>query len=393
MARVQRIEVAGGERTWTVLSASGTVVTPAEELLEFMRAIQRSPNTIKSYARGLSLWWTFLEETQRAWDEVGSEDFGAFLIWLRTGRTPQVASLGTSEPRYGEGTISIRLQAVYALYRHHRRNGVEAASRIYERTRGSGGQYRPFLEHVARRRASDRQVVKVRRRRYEQPPTLTPHQIDLIKDACCVFVDGEWRGSVRDRLLFQLLEEAGLRLGEALSLQHRDWHTGRGDTPYIEVVPREHHPHGLRVKGERYRKLYISDDLDALYGEYLWRLCDAGIDLAVDDLDRHYVFVNITREPLWRPMRPETVYKLTSRLDRKLAGRLPENWTPHWFRHTHATAMLLAGVPLVVVSKRLGHADPQTTMNEYAWVTDDAEMRALADWAELTSRWRIDETG
>ena len=32
-----------------------------------------------------------------------------------------------------------------------------------------------------------------------------------------------------------------------------------------------------------------------------------------------------------------------------------------------------------VVSRRLGHSDVQTTMNTYAHVTEDAELRALAD--------------
>ena len=47
----------------------------------------------------------------------------------------------------------------------------------------------------------------------------------------------QWRGCVRDRLLWALLAESGLRLGEALGLQHRDWHSGCGDTAFIEVVP------------------------------------------------------------------------------------------------------------------------------------------------------------
>lgn len=41
-----------------------------------------------------------------------------------------------------------------------------------------------------------------------------------------------------------------------------------------------------------------------------------------------------------------------------------------------------------VVSRRLGHADVQTTMNTYAHVTEDAELRAVADWAKLTASWR-----
>jgi hypothetical protein len=64
---------------------------------------------------------------------------------------------------------------------------------------------------------------------------LTPGQIELICDACTVWhADAqEWRGTTRDRLLWSVLAETGMRLGEALRLQHRDWHTGRGDTPFI----------------------------------------------------------------------------------------------------------------------------------------------------------------
>ena len=81
------------------------------------------------------------------------------------------------------------------------------------------------------------------------------------------------------------------------ALKHRDWHTGLGDTPFVEVVPREDHPHGLRVKNGGYRKIFVSDELDRLYGEYLWQLCDAGADVAVGDLDSWWVFVNLAREP------------------------------------------------------------------------------------------------
>ena len=49
----------------------------------------------------------------------------------------------------------------------------------------------------------------------------------------------------------------GRSVSQALGLQHRDWHTGCGDTPYIEVVDRDH-PHGVRAKSG-YRRVYVSD--------------------------------------------------------------------------------------------------------------------------------------
>src|SRR5206468_10976059 len=139
-------------------------------------------------------------------------------------------------------------------------------------------------------------VIRVRRAGRAAPPILTPEQIERICEACASWDPDtrQWRGSVRNRLLWMLLAETGVRLGEALGLQHRDWHTGCGDTPFVEVVPREH-PHGVRVKGG-FRRVYVSDELDRLYGEHVWRLCEAGADLATDDFYAGYVFVNLERE-------------------------------------------------------------------------------------------------
>lgn len=389
VARVQLVVMPAGERTWTLLGSDHRRVEPVEEFLEYLRVRGLSPNTVKSYARALGLWWEFLALFARVWDEVTVEDFGRFLGWLRSGDTSAVASIEPRPARFSERTIAARLHALSAFYRYHHFNGVDAASRLYERVFRPGHAYRPFLEHVARRGGSLRNVVAPRPAPSLPPPTLTPAQIEAIKEACARWepVSREWEGSLRDRLLWALLEETGLRIGEALALQHRDWHTGRGDTPFVEVVPRKH-PHGLRVKGGAYRRLFISDELDRLYGDYLYSLVEQGIDLTVEDLDEWWIFVNLARGPRFAPLRPETVTALVRRLRQQLAGRVPERWTPHWFRHTHATALLLAGTPLHVVSRRLGHRDVQTTQNLYAWVTEDAELRAVADWRKFTDGWR-----
>jgi site-specific recombinase XerC len=64
MAQTQKVRMADGQVTWTVVDDAHAVVGPVEEWLEFLRIAARlSPNTIKSYARGLALWWHFLEQT------------------------------------------------------------------------------------------------------------------------------------------------------------------------------------------------------------------------------------------------------------------------------------------------------------------------------------------
>ncbi|HEX8007901.1 MAG TPA: site-specific integrase, partial [Trebonia sp.] len=320
--RTQRV-VLPGEATWTVLGPDARVVGPAEEFLEYLRVQGSSPNTVKSYARALALWWTYLTLFGLAWDALTLSDVGGFLSWLRSGDGPVVVPIGPREPRFAESTVSTRLRAVTSCYRFHELNGVALGGNLTRVAYGGRAVYKPMLDHLARKTGRRRSVLKVRVPRGTPPPVLSPSQITAVCDACAWFdpASGQWAGRVRDRLLWLLLAESGLRLGEALGLQHRDWHTGRGDTPFIEVVPREH-PHGVRVKGQRYRRVFVSDDLDALYGEYAWQLCEAGADLAVPDLDAAPVFVNLAGGTRFAPWRPGSVYDLVTRLRRDLAGQV-----------------------------------------------------------------------
>lgn len=82
------------------------------------------------------------------------------------------------------------------------------------------------------------------------------------------------------------------------------------------------------------------------------------------------------------------MYATVRRVKRQHTGAHPHDWTPHWFRHTHATALLLSGCPPHVVMRRLGHLDVQTTLSVYGWVTQDAELRAVADWRSFAHGWK-----
>jgi integrase len=47
--------------------------------------------------------------------------------------------------------------------------------------------------------------------------------------------------------------------------------------------------------------------------------------------------------------------------------------TPHGMRHSYASALLTAGVPIQEVSKLLGHSDPSVTLRIYAHVLPESE--------------------
>ena len=317
--RVQAVDVAGEGRTWTVLGDAGLPVAPIEEFLEHHRVLGSSPNTVRSYAKGLELWWSFLALESAGWEDPGVGTLRGFVTWLRMGVAPAVAAIAlesTGATRPAETTVAARLAAVVSFYRfQHDLHGRGAALARASMRSVRSGRYRPMLTHLEGRREKRASPLALRASLPGPPPVLTPAQVGAILEGCACFqpVRGEWRGSLRDRLLFETLAETGVRLGEALCLKHADWHVGRGETPFIDVVPREH-PHGQRTKGGRPRRIYVSDSLERLYGDYLWALADVA-DAAGRVLeDDWFVFVNLAREPLFRALRPESVYALVGRL-------------------------------------------------------------------------------
>ena len=127
-------------------------------------------------------------------------------------------------------------------------------------------------------------LVRVRRHRHRgRPPLLLPHEIQAILDGCAVpdRRSGEWAGNLRDRLLFALLAETGCRLGEVLGMRISDFVMGRGDTPYVEIVPRADNPNGARVKMMRPRRIYVGADLERLFADYLTELACRAAELGV----------------------------------------------------------------------------------------------------------------
>lgn len=391
MAYSLAVTPAGEARTWTVVDGSYATVLPVEEWLEAHRPMW-SPNTVRAYTTGLAQWWSFLEQRDEAgrWREVGVPAVTGFLSWLRNGRTVEQA-IGAGDKVPSAPTLESRLAALMSFYRWQEAvYEVPVASRLL---RGASRRRtaRGLLAHLEARNAPQASsVVRVRRHRgHSRPPLLLPAQIQAILDGCAVYdtETGRWVGNLRDRLLFAVLAETGMRLGEVLGMRIGDFVMGRGEVGYVEVVPREGNPNGARVKMMRPRRVYVGADLERLFADYVTHLACRAAEVGIAVNAEDPLWVNLDRPPLLAPLQEATVRDKTDALRRKGIG--PAGWTPHWFRHSHATALLLAGMSEWVVSRRLGHAHVQTTLDLYGWVREDEALRAAANWASYASGWRV----
>jgi integrase len=385
------VRPSGGARTWTVVDAEYRTVGPVEDWIEANRQLW-SPNTVRGYATALAQWWTFLEQRDETgqWREVGVPAVTGFLSWLRNGRTVEHCLVPAVE-QPSATTLEARLAALISFYRwQHDVFGVPVAGRLL---RGTPRRMpaRGLLAHLdARSAPAPSSLVRVRRQRHHaRPPILLPQQIQAILDGCAVAdpATGDWVGNLRDRLLFAILAETGARLGEVLGLAISDFVLGRGGTAFVDIVPREDNANGARVKMMRPRRVYVGADLERLFADYLTclacRATELGLVVTVDSP----LLVNLHRPPLLAPLREGTVRDKVNALRRNGIG--PAGWSPHWFRHSHATALLLAGTPEWVVSRRLGHAHVQTSLDLYGWVREDEALRAAANWKSYAADWQV----
>jgi integrase/recombinase XerD len=280
--RVQRLVMpVSGADSWTVLDDALVTVEPAERFLAHLAAVERSPNTVRAYAHSLALWFEWLELRRRVWDAVGIEDVSTFVRWLRA-PADNVIVLDASAARRSESTVNRHLAGLFAFYDFHARAGVELAADLVAWRRVPRGSYKPFLHHVSAGRPIPTRPVKLKAPR-RLPGSLSVEEITTILAAC---------QRLRDRFLFALLAETGMRIGQALGLRHADFVSRRRE---VSIVPRGDNVNGARAKTRTITTLPISAPLVHLYSDY--KHTEYG------ELDCDYVFVNLWAEPVGRPLR------------------------------------------------------------------------------------------
>jgi integrase len=334
---------ASGAESWKVVDDGLVPLEAVERFLAHLSAIERSPGTVRAYAHSLALWWEFLDLCDRAWEAAGVENVSEFVRWLRA-PADNVVVLDESAAARSKATVNRHLAAVFAFYDFHARAGVELAASLVAWRSVPRGSYKPFFEHVTKGRAIPTRPVTLRAPR-RLSATLSVEQVTLVLGACA---------RLRDRFLFALLAETGMRIGQALGLRHADFVSRRCE---VTIVPREGNANGARAKLKTPATLPVSAPLVRLYSDYMHT--DYGA------IDSDYVFGNLWSPPLGAPLRYDAVAKLVGRL----RTRSGVAFTPHMLRHTRATEWIRAGVPIEVVSKLLTHQSVATTSETYLHLT------------------------
>lgn len=355
-----------GRQSWTVVDERGLPIGEIEQFLHWLRAIGRSQNTVRSYARHLSLFYRWLTARGIAWDAVVFDGLCDFVGALSVGLPP----LQTWRGGRSSATVKAVSAGVREFYEFHRIEGrgpldlvlTRNPSRLPRRTYS-------FLAHVEQRRPGEVSRLVRRGKSAVETVQVIDFETDFARLLAAASTD-------RDRMLLSALYDLGLRVGQALGLRHADLDPMRRR---VQIRRREDNRNGALSKQRAQFTVDAPRRFFDLYAVYLLG--------EIADLDSDYVFVNLSRPPRGGPLSYSNAYQLVERIGMS-AGI--DGLHPHMLRHTHATALARAGWTAAEIAARLGQSHASSADVYIHLVGDD-----LAERLRRTEHlvWRTPQNG
>lgn len=287
-----------------------------------------SGHTLKSYRETLNLFVTFLAERKNSrlysitFDDVTQDSVRAFLGWLSDSRN------------CGASTVNQRFSIVRAFLKY-------------------AGSRNPVVNDCY----ISIQAVPFRKK--ERRLTVDHFSEDVL-EAILRQPDPARKKQHRDLFFMILLYDTGARDSELLGLHPADV-VVKGSAPYVFI----------QGKGKKIRTVPIMEKTKQHFQSYIRRF---GLDASDDVTPLFYTEIHGSKCRMSDDNVARFIDKYAA-LARKSCDGVPENVTPHMFRHSRALYLYRKGVPLPLISEWLGHSNMETTLI-YAYA--DTEMKRAA---------------
>ncbi len=298
--------------------AADLVVVPADhiggdQMAAYVRAFlkhhwHRSQDTAKAYRVDLALWLPWLAERDLDLLDVNR---GAVLEWLA-----DLAARGDSEP-----TRARRLATVSSFYQ--------------------------YLIELGR---TDRNPAAIGKNQRPKVDRKKSHTLALSGQQAEELLAAADEDGARSAALVALLLYTGARIGEVLAADVEDITQQRGQ-PVLPIVG----------KGRRKRPLPLPPVIYDRITAYIATRGDSTLlpAVAAGGRPRRPLFATKTGRRMSRVQARRILKRIGQRAD--AVAPVLDRLSPHALRHSYATDLLAAGVPLRDVQYAMGHADASTT--------------------------------
>lgn len=360
--RVQPILVGPNEYNYLLIDSNGLPLEYPAKFMKYLHSTQKSPETRRTYCMALRNFYTFLELTEKDESEVNVKVLSDFMIWLMSpNEYANVTGIGERNSARTSSTINLYVTAVISYYRFlfvTYQSDLNLDESVYFSKHGPH-KYKDFLYHVTKNKPYQKNMLKIKDSK-ERIKRLSDAEIKNCLAAA---------GNIRDRFLMYLLFTTGLRIGEALSLQHEDIIQDQFGSFKIILADRRNNPNQTFNKTGS-REILMNQECLDLYDDYCFYLeCTSGIS-------SNYIFVKIRGAQIGTPLDKPSVYSLFRRIKRKTGIDVH----PHLFRSTYGSILYGKTNDIEFVREALGHASVQTTIDAYIEMNDE---EVLTQWNKV----------
>lgn len=296
------------------------------------RAVGASVNTVKSYKYAFRLLIEFMYKQKEiradkiTFENLNYETLMEFFTWIEEERGCSVS------------TKNQRLSALAAFSEYAQNHDFAAAS-----------VFRKSINKIPMKKASKKKRA-----------------IFLIQEVTILLrlPDDSKESGLRDKVLLSLMYASGARAQEICNLT---------------VGNIQFHPKGAALniegKGRKTRRIGIPNACAFMLKQYI-------AHRNLNDKQERHVFSSQTHEQMTVSCIEEIFKKYVSIAKNQNPSLFQENsYPPHSMRHSTASHMLEAGVPLVVIKNFLGHASIQSTQI-YAEISQNTVDKHLKEWNE-----------
>lgn len=330
MAKVIKFKNEDSDNLYLLTSNKGVPFIYPNKYLKFLKTINMSSNTIKSYAYRLKLYWDFIELNQIEFKKISMEDLVKFIGWLQ-------GKSSINAKKRQASTINYNVMAVFGFYNYLERFHSEILESKLDFYSNSNKKYayKSFLEHTKSSVKYKLNAIKLKetKKPYKK---LTEEQLNQIFHS---------KLNIRNKLLVNILYESGIRISEALNIKLED----------IDLSDKKIMITKSKTPSGENRLVYLSAETINLLQDYIYEVHEK------NNFDSDYLFLKLRGFSKGEVCDYETI----DAFFRDLSKRLKFKITPHMFRHTLATELHENGVEISIIKALLGHKDVQTTMNMY----------------------------
>ncbi|WP_144938641.1 tyrosine-type recombinase/integrase [Paenibacillus sp. 32O-W] len=299
-------------------------------------SVNASPNTIESYKCAFRLLFQYLNDevgigsNRITFETLNFDLLTNFFDWLATAR------------KNSRTTMKQRLGALSSFAEYAQNRNLEA-----------GYVFRNSLGRISKK--------SFRRVKGKQRCVFTLQELEIFFS----LPDASDRIGWRDLVLLVVMYASGARAQEICDLTVKDVSHDSNRNAILTIVG----------KGEKPRRVKITNDATEMLNKYMaYR--------KIGDQPTRHVFSSQRNEQ----MSVSCVEEIFAKYERTAKDAHPDkfcsgSYIPHVMRHTTATHLLEAGVPLAVIKNILGHASIQTTQ-VYIEVTQQTVDKYMKEWSE-----------